>query len=674
MPLEFDGVNGIIKNTTSDGDVTIKGNDGGSEISALILDMSAEGGATFNNWLEIPDYIYHTADSNTYFGFNANDNFELFAGGIDRLSIVGSETVFNDGSADKDFRVESNGNTHMLFVDGGNNYVGIGTSSPSTALTVGDGSAQSRVRIVSPNNSSSVIDFADTDDDNVGNITYSHGDTEMIFRVADVDQHKFKAGEVVFNEASADVDFRVESDNDTHAFFIQGSNGSVGFGTSTMTTDFNVAGAAAFTTTGTTSNFKIISSDAGAATAPDLILYRNSSSPADNDFMGRLDFRGNDDAGNETDYISMYARATDVSNGSETSHFQIQDAQGTSLLELSTTSGTAEAVFNEDSANIDFRVESNGKTHMLFVDAGNDKVGIINSTPNDFETGYNDLVIGDTDTHHGLTIVAGTTHQSDIAFADGTSGDAKYRGFVVYAHQTDKMLFGTAGATQMRLHSNGTLDLGANSSSGGIFANFDRGGDYVIRAYNSNANPTGIFTYYSGGAPDSSGGNMFLRCQDTGAVRLDIRGDGDVLNHDNAFGSISDERIKQDIRDSNSQWDDIKAVKIRNYKKKDDIRQYGDNAWEQIGVVAQELETVSPKLIRHNDPSSADVLSDSSFGTLYEDGDDIPEGKEIGDVKEIKEQVKSVNYSILYMKAIKALQEAQTRIETLETKVAALEG
>ena len=38
------------------------------------------------------------------------------------------------------------------------------------------------------------------------------------------------------------------------------------------------------------------------------------------------------------------------------------------------------------------------------------------------------------------------------------------------------------------------------------------------------------------------------------------------------------------------------------------------------------------------------------------------------------ETVKSVKYSVLYMKAIKALQEAMTRIETLEAKVAALEG
>ena len=37
--------------------------------------------------------------------------------------------------------------------------------------------------------------------------------------------------------------------------------------------------------------------------------------------------------------------------------------------------------------------------------------------------------------------------------------------------------------------------------------------------------------------------------------------DGDVVNHDNSYGSISDERIKQDITDANSQWDDIKALK-----------------------------------------------------------------------------------------------------------------
>ena len=52
--------------------------------------------------------------------------------------LTSGNTVFNEASADKDFRIESDGNTHMLFVDAGENGVAIGTSANDTnaALTV----------------------------------------------------------------------------------------------------------------------------------------------------------------------------------------------------------------------------------------------------------------------------------------------------------------------------------------------------------------------------------------------------------------------------------------------------------------------------------------------------------------------------------------------------------
>jgi len=63
--------------------------------------------------------------------------------------------VFNEGSADVDFRVESNGSTHMLFVDGGNNTVGIGTSSPTALMHINGGStAADGIHYIANNTSS----------------------------------------------------------------------------------------------------------------------------------------------------------------------------------------------------------------------------------------------------------------------------------------------------------------------------------------------------------------------------------------------------------------------------------------------------------------------------------------------------------------------------------------
>jgi hypothetical protein len=349
------------------------------------------------------------------------------------------------------------------------------------------------------------------------------------------------------------------------------------------------------TTADNSDTLTLTSTDADASSAPNIVLNRDSSSPADNDIVGQFTFRADNDAGEATDYCRFRTHLTDVSDGTEDGNFRLFTLSGgAELSRLDIDAG--ETVFNEDSGDLDFRVESNGLTHALFVDAGNDIVRV------------------------------GLGSGGDVATSGFQVGDTKNNVFAAHIFHT---------------------------------------GD------NSSAAPKGLQITYTASSPDTST-SAFFRCNDSTTDRMFITSEGDIKNHDNSYGSTSDERIKQDIRDSNSQWDDIKNIKIRNYKKKDDVRQYGDKAWEQIGVIAQELETVSPKLIRHNDPSASDILSDSSFGTIYADGDSIPEDKKIGDVKEIKEQVKSVSYSVLYMKAIKALQEAMTRIETLEAEVTAL--
>ena len=218
------------------------------------------------------------------------------------------------------------------------------------------------------------------------------------------------------------------------------------------------------------------------------------------------------------------------------------------------------------------------------------------------------------------------------------------------------------GTTKWNINQYGTITQSGNNS-----------GSLIYEMNNSNgSNPYGCRINFTGADVDNNT-TYFLSGEASSNNKFKIFSDGDVANHDNSYGSLSDERIKQDITDANSQWDDIKAVKVRNFKKKDDIEKYGEKAWSQIGVIAQELETTSPKLIKETPPEPSDIKHSSEFGTLYEDGDTIPEGKKVGDVKEIKSNVKKVSYSVLYMKAIKALQEAMERIETLEAKVKTLE-
>ena len=334
-------------------------------------------------------------------------------------------------------------------------------------------------------------------------------------------------------------------------------------------------------------------------------------------------------------------------------------------------------VINESSADVDFRVESNGNANMLFVDGGNDRVGIGTASPAEifhiYSTGNDQILkMEATGGNAMVDIVGNRTGNGDIGHLrwynnGGSDHLAQLR--------CERESANNSGTLKVQVSNAGSMnDIMQFSYDQQIFTTQSNANTFSLVVRNSHSSqPIGQDIYFNGAAPDDNS-QYFFRCRDTaGGARLYVFGDGDVQNHDNAYGSISDERIKQDVRDANSQWDDIKAVKVRNFIKKDDVRQYGDDAWEQIGVIAQELEQVSPKLIRHSNPSSADILSDSTFGTIYEVGDDIPEGKEIGDVKELTgEKVKSVQYSVLYMKAIKALQEAMTRIETLESEVAAL--
>ena len=98
--------------------------------------------------------IYHAGDTDTYIQFTTDTiKFVTGARSMIESSTFGTDrVVINEAGQDIDFRVESNANAHMLFVDGGLNRVGINQSVPSYTLDV-NGDAKISGTIVDSTNS-----------------------------------------------------------------------------------------------------------------------------------------------------------------------------------------------------------------------------------------------------------------------------------------------------------------------------------------------------------------------------------------------------------------------------------------------------------------------------------------------------------------------------------------
>ena len=201
----------------------------------------------------------------------------------------------------------------------------------------------------------------------------------------------------------------------------------------------------------------------------------------------------------------------------------------------------------------------------------------------------------------------------------------------------------------------------------------------VLYLEQSSTSGYGSFVFkLNSGQSTTDGSFNLIEAANGAGTKFRVADSGNVTNTNNSYGSLSDERIKQDITDANSQWDDIKALKVRNFKLKQEPTK------SQLGVIAQELETAGMNgLVVEAKPNKEDVAYHSDFGTVVEgtaengatpikDEDENITGYE--DIFTAGQRVKEVKYSVLYMKAIKALQESMERIEQLESKVTALEA
>ena len=168
--------------------------------------------------------------------------------------------VFNEDGADVDFRVESDGNTHALFVEGNTSNVYMGSSAnieggrvqvtssktltaniPYGMLGVNDNTAMAQgvggaINFTGMYNSNgSITSFGSVE----GYKTLSNNgnyDGTLVLKARahggnQIDKLRLSSTEAVFNEDGLDTDFRVESNSNANAIFVDGSADSVSIGT-----------------------------------------------------------------------------------------------------------------------------------------------------------------------------------------------------------------------------------------------------------------------------------------------------------------------------------------------------------------------------------------------------------------------------------------------------------
>ena len=422
---------------------------------------------------------------------------------------------------------------------------------------------------------------------------------------------------------------------------------------------------------------------------------------------------------------------------SPTTKIHLSDGASTAVIAKFTNDTTGNTINDGSSIGIDgdgdlliYNVENKeikfytNDTQRAVID-NSGSVGINYSTPSSMNDSGNNLVIGSgaSGDNTGLTIFSNSDSSGSIHFADGTSGDEAYRGIVAYTHSSDAMRFFTSGTEKMRIASDGSVGIhttspniaGYNSERGVLtisstdngsannYANLELQGhaiandvtlgdiswfdhtnqNAIVRGGRDSSSTTGFLAFFTnggsgavermritsggniiagGGAPEgthserlgvkclsrfgifvsdnmSSGTTTIMRMYDTNATT--VVGSITSTSSGTAYNTFSDYRLKENevlISDGLTRLNQLKPYRF-NFKT--------DTDTTVDGFFAHEVSEVVPEAIT----GKKDAVDD--------DNNIVPQG---------------IDQSKLVPLLVKALQEADDKIDALTARIEALEA
>jgi hypothetical protein len=344
--------------------------------------------------------------------------------------------VFNEDSNDADFRIESDGNTHAFFLDGGTSKIGINNSTPVGDLDVigtagvylarsGGTGSDGRVLYLKQFN-----DYGysfNIDSSSTGKLFIKAVNAGVESSLIEWDRTsiaQFNYGSAVFNEGGAAYDFRVESDTNTHMFFVNGADGKISMGLgSTQGTNDTLTIFQFGSSVGNNAQITLDANNGGGSGQAALRLLAGSGSI---NRAARVDFLN----GVNSTTVPRWTLLNDY-NQDGTNDFNIITGGSDQRMVMYTT----RTVFNETGNDVDFRIESDSNTHMFFVDAGNNNV-VVGNSANNGPSGNLFSVQGTVSVGNRLTSNASATYNLELsgyAVSDGGSRYGSYGNLYFYA-------------------------------------------------------------------------------------------------------------------------------------------------------------------------------------------------------------------------------------------------
>jgi hypothetical protein len=599
--IDFTGNNVEIQSRVTDGDLLFRGLDGSSFITALQLDISLAGFATFNNGIRANRDI-------ASFGANTGSSANRMAlsmegSGVSRLICNGPDgstngtfevfTAYSGGTGSVKLGVAANGKVKIASATTATPQLTIGgtTGGGSRGIELLDDNAGKYNFLIAAqehiNNG-----FEITPSTAVGGTTYTN--PALVIEGA--------TGNVIFNENGIDADFRIESSGNTHMLFVDGGENRVGIGIATPAAPLHVDG----------TNAGIRFTDAGQDIA-------NYYGDIYKDYNGNAHFII-ESVSNGVGTTSINPAGGPVLvGGAATFASTIGVAAGTvSLPSLSFSSDTNTGIYSPSADNLGFAIGAQARAFMSATQ--------FNMSGNVVSTGLD--CNGNADVS-GTLGVTGTSTFTNILTRQGVASTSSvYANGTVMPHMIS--LFnqvtgatnspcGISFVTRSGDNSGANWQTGIVAHSGGNYANyiFQANTSEKIRIDTSGVLVVGNQSFQSGsctaqlrgasaGATDepisssvsTTGGAYQYAVYNSNGRVGSITTSGSAT----AFNTSSDERLKENIANAADAGALIDAIKVRQFDWKVDALH------QDYGMIAQELKTVVPAAV-HAPADETEMMS-----------------------------------------------------------------